>query len=122
MKIGWQKTVKDTRTPLQFALALCGFLLLAIILLAALSKLPAWMTFALALVLLSFAVAVGCTVLWLLLKNPQALVFDKEAHITVLREGLGDQESGEILPSPRGEIEVSARAVETAPVQEGENQ
>ena len=86
------KFLKIVGSPLRFFALVVGALVVLIIGLAWKSTLPPevtvniiYITFGMLLILIILVVA-------LLIVYPKRLVFDQEAHLTVLREGLGDSE------------------------------
>ena len=95
-RVGWHSVVKSVATPLHF-LAFIGLLLIVcVFMLAWKSILPPDETSSLIrLLILSFIVIVVITLIFIIFM-PEKLVFDKEAHITVMREKLGDHE----FPTP----------------------
>ena len=95
-RLGWHSVVKYVATPLHF-LAFIGFLLIACVLMLAWgSNLPPDETVLLIKILILSFISLVVITLILFIFMPEKLVFDKEAHITVMREKLGDHE----LPAP----------------------
>jgi len=92
---GFYKIVKTVASPLRFFATAAVALTAIIVVLGIQSKLPPDLTAKLitiafgTLILLIILVAV-LVVFW-----PKKLIFDQEAHLTVLRERLGDHELGE---------------------------
>lgn len=92
LKEGAYKVVKTVASPLRF-FAVASFVLGAVIIsLAWKSILPAettvWMIVIAFFVLMALIILVAVLVLF----APKKLVFDQEAHLTVMRERLGDSE------------------------------
>ncbi len=89
---GLHQVVKTVASPLRFFAVAAVALTLIVVVLAWKSSLPAQVTQNLiviafgALILLIFVVA------FLVIFYPKKLVFDQEAHLSVLRERLGDNE------------------------------
>jgi hypothetical protein len=90
MREGIFRVVHFVASPLRFFAVAISVLLLAVIGLAWKSTLPPETTAMLVYILL---LAVGCLILlvtFLIIWHPRKLVFDQEAHLTYLRERLGD--------------------------------
>lgn len=87
---GTSRIIRFVASPLRFFAVVIGILIASIIGLAWKSTLPAETTGILIFVLLG---AVGILILlvaFLIIWHPRKLVFDQEAHLTYLREQLGD--------------------------------
>ena len=88
---GLYRVVKNVATPLHF-FAIVAIILGAIICSLSFSNLPPDLTTSLIkntfIVLIILIAVVG----FLIIFFPKKLIFDKEAHLTVLREKLGDSE------------------------------
>lgn len=92
IKEGLFKVFKTSDSPLKFFMILVvvfGGLAYALI---TNSSLPSELTVTLTLVILGLILLIGIGITILLIFHPKKLTFDKEAHITVMREHLGDSE------------------------------
>ncbi|NLD38346.1 MAG: hypothetical protein GX654_15910 [Desulfatiglans sp.] len=90
IKEGVFKVVRFVASPLRFfALAIVG-LLAAVVGLAWKSTLPSEITALLIYILLCAVGVLVVMVTYLIICHPRKLVFDQEAHLTYLRERLGD--------------------------------
>lgn len=92
MRESMYRIVKTVASPLRFFAVAALVLAAIIIVLAWKSALPPDVT--LVLIVVAFTVLVGLigVVTVLVVWHPKKLVFDQEAHLTVLRERLGDSE------------------------------
>jgi len=89
---GFYKIVKTVASPLRFFAVVAVSLTVLIIALAWKSSLPAEVTSTLIIVAFGTLIILIGVVGFLVIFYPKKLVFDQEAHLTVLREHLGDSE------------------------------
>lgn len=87
---GASRIIRSMASPLRFFAVVIGVLLAAIIGLAWKSALPPSVTAVLIYFLLGAVGALILLVAFLIIWHPRKLVFDQEAHLTYLREQLGD--------------------------------
>ena len=89
---GIYRVIKYVASPLHFFALIIVSLAFIIVMLAWKSTLPSDLTFR--LIITAFVVLLGIIILVtiLFIFFPKKLVFDKEAHLTMLREQLGDNE------------------------------
>ena len=96
LKEGAYKVVKTVASPLRFFAVASIILGAVIIALAWKSVLPAGITVWMISIAFFVLMALIILVAFLVVFAPKKLVFDQEAHLSVMRERLGDSE----LPSP----------------------
>lgn len=89
---GWYKLVKTVASPLRFFAVAAVALTALIIALAWKSTLPSEVTSTLIIIAFAALILLIVIVTFLVVFYPKKLVFDQEAHLTVLRERLGDSE------------------------------
>lgn len=89
---GWYKIVKTVASPLRFFAVAAVALAALIIALAWKSTLPSEITSTLIIIAFGALILLILIVTVLVVFYPKKLVFDQEAHLTVLRERLGDNE------------------------------
>ena len=89
---GWYKIVKTVASPLRFFAVAAVALAVLIIALAWKSALPFGVTSTLIIIAFVALILLIVIVTFLVIFYPKKLVFDQEAHLTVLRERLGDNE------------------------------
>ncbi|MDE0030370.1 MAG: hypothetical protein OXU42_13330 [Deltaproteobacteria bacterium] len=100
------KTIKSVASPLHFFALLIILLATIIVGLAWKSTLPPDVTVRIIYVAAGMLLFVVVLVAFLIVFFPQKLTFDRETHLAVLRERLGDSE----LPTPYQPKELSKRA------------
>lgn len=92
MREGIYKIVKTVASPLRFFAVAAVSLTAIIVVLGWKSALPAELTSTLIIIAFGTLIFLIGTVALLVVFFPKKLVFDQEAHLTVLREHLGDSE------------------------------
>ena len=111
---GFDKIIESVASPLHFFVVVIVGLTGIIILLPWKSSLQegvtVWITW------IAFAVLVGVIVLVtvLLIRSPKKLTFDKEAHLSVLRERLGDSELS--IPYEPGDLKTMTTKLTVTPM------
>ncbi|PYO47148.1 MAG: hypothetical protein DMD72_10765 [Gemmatimonadetes bacterium] len=96
---GIYKVVRTVASPLRFFAAAVAALTVIIVTLSVRSTLPAEVTKTLIIIAFAALILLVGIVTFLVIFFPKKLVFDQEAHLSVLREHLGDSElPGGYLP------------------------
>jgi hypothetical protein len=109
LKEGVYTVVKTVATPLRFFAVALVVLGAVVITLAWKSTLPAELTTRVIYVCLGAMIILVVIVMILVIWYPKKLTFDQEAHLTVLRERLGDSElpmmyfAGTLPPVEKGQ-------------------
>ena len=96
LSVGVHRVIKTVASPLHFFAVAAVILGALIVVLAWKSILPPGLTLWLIVIAFSVLVLLIIIVTILVISFPKKLTFDKEAHLTLLRERLGDNE----LPAP----------------------
>ncbi len=92
MREGVHKVVKSVAAPLHFFSLLIIAILFMVSTLAWKSNLPSETTFNIICFLIVFLVLIVGLVVFLVIKHPRKLTFDKESYIIMMRESLSDSE------------------------------
>ena len=95
LKEGVFRVIRFVASPLRFFAVAIAALLVAACVLAWKSTLPAEVTARLIYCLLGAVGILLALVTYLIMAHPRKLVFDQEAHLTYLREKLGDNTFGD---------------------------
>jgi len=113
---GFYKIVKTVASPLRFFAVAVVALAALIIALAWKSSLPPDVTSTLIIIAFAALILLIIIVAFLVIFYPKKLVFDQEAHLTVLREHLGDNELQVLyLPGQLPGTEPPARITDGSP-------
>ncbi len=96
---GAYRIIKTVASPLRFFAAVSGILGAIIIVLAWKSSLPTDVTVWLISIAFVVLLIIILIVSILIIFYPKKLVFDQEAHLSVLREQLGDSELPRLYPA-----------------------
>ena len=95
MKNSIYKVVKSVAAPLHYFSVVIIAITLAIVFIAWKSTLPSEDTMRIIYLCLIIGAVSILMVFFLVIKYPKKLTFDRESHITMMREKLGDSELGE---------------------------